>query len=134
MKIRTAAGAAFGVCAVIIIGAVIYNTYGSSEEQDTDGIRTFENYSQIERALSKIKDEEPMVYATGVTEDIAEYDASQPNGAVATAKDAAHSDTYLQVEGIDEADIIKTDGNYIYYTSRLGYDVIIAKAAEGKTE
>ena len=51
-----------------------------------------------------------------------------------SAKEGEHSDTYLQVEGIDEADIVKTDGGYIYYTSRLGYDVIIAKAAEGKTE
>ena len=65
MKIRTAAGAAFGVCAAIIIGAVIYNTYGGSEEQDTDGIRTFKNYSQIERALSKIKDEEPKRFEIG---------------------------------------------------------------------
>ena len=29
-------------------------------------------------------------------------------------KGAAHSDTYKQVEAVDEADIIKTDGRYIY--------------------
>ena len=137
MKIRTAAGAAFAVCAAIVIGAVVYNTYGGNEEQNTDEIRTFESYSQIERVLSKIKEETPMVYATGgtpMTEDIAEYDAAQPNGATAVAKDVDHSDTYLQVEGVDEADIIKTDGKYIYYTSRLGYDVIIAKVTGGKAE
>ena len=28
-----------------------------------------------------------------------------------------HSTTNIQVEGVDEADIVKTDGNYIYYIS-----------------
>ncbi|MBW9220855.1 beta-propeller domain-containing protein, partial [Methanothermococcus sp. SCGC AD-155-M21] len=27
-----------------------------------------------------------------------------------------HSKTNVQVEGIDEGDILKTDGNYIYYS------------------
>ena len=139
MKIRTAAGAAFAVCAAIVIGAVVYNTYGGSDSGVTDGIRTFDNYSQIQKALSDIPEEEPMVYATGggqvnIKEDVAEYDASAPNGAAATAKDAQHSDTYIQVEGVDEADIIKTDGEYIYYTSRLGYDVNIAKVKDGKAK
>ena len=48
------------------------------------------------------------------------------------AKSAEFSDTYIQVEGVDEADIIKTDGKYIYYTSRSSYDVIIAKVQDGK--
>ena len=137
MKIRTAAGAAFAVCAAIVIGAVVYSTYGGSDEQKQDGIRTFENYSQIQQVLSDIVEEEPMVYATGgapVVEDLAEYDASQPNMVGAVEKSSQHSDTYLQVEGVDEADIIKTDGKYIYYTSRLGYDVNIAKVTDGKAE
>ena len=134
MKIRTAAGAAFAVCAAIVIGAVCYNAYGGGEEVDQDGIRTFDSYGQIQKVLSGIKEESPMVYATGgqpMVEDLAEYDAAQPNGMAATAKSAEHSDTYIQVEGVDEADIIKTDGEYIYYTSRLGYDVVIAKVSKG---
>ena len=44
-----------------------------------------------------------------------------------------HSSTYLQVEGVDEADIVKTDGSYIYYVTRNA-EVQIYSASEGKTE
>lgn len=37
-----------------------------------------------------------------------------------------YSKTNIQVEGVDEADIIKTDGEYIYVIS--GQKVVIAKA------
>ncbi|MCR5035144.1 MAG: beta-propeller domain-containing protein [Clostridia bacterium] len=125
MNIRTAAGAAFAVCAAIVIGIVIYYTYGGDETENTDGIRQFNSYSQIQKVLGEIKEENPIVYAMG-GEPVVEEDLA--------VKDAEHSDTYIQVEGVDEADIIKTDGKYIYYTSRLGYDVIIAKVTDGRTE
>ena len=51
-------------------------------------------------------------------------------GASGSGKD--YSATNTQKENVDEADIIKTDGKYIYYTSRLSYDVIIAKVEDGK--
>ena len=136
MKIRTIVGAAFAVCAAIVIGAIAYSNYIGSEKIDGEGIRTFENYGQIQRVLSGIKEEPPIFYATGnePVEDLAEAGPVQPNAAAGTAKGDAHSDTYIQVEGVDEADIIKTDGKYIYYTSRVGYDVVIAKVRGGKAE
>lgn len=48
----------------------------------------------------------------------------------AISKDAAqnHSNTNVQVEGIDESDIIKTDGKYIYLISRIKneFSILIA--------
>lgn len=38
---------------------------------------------------------------------------------------AAHSDTNIQVAGVDEADIVKTDGNYLYHVS--SQKIIITK-------
>ena len=59
------------------------------------------------------------------------------DGASAAAPGAAasgeHSDTYVQVEGVDEADIIKTDGKYIYHVTGEG-EVRIFSAANGKTK
>ncbi len=130
MKLRIIAGAAFAVVAAAVLcfwGLGI----GNSEDENTDGIRTFESYQQIEKVLKDIQESEPVLYATGTLES---EDIAAENSVPSSAKEGEHSDTYLQVEGIDEADIVKTDGGYIYYTSRLGYDVIIAKAAEGKTE
>ena len=45
----------------------------------------------------------------------------------------SHSETYKQVEGVDEADIIKTDGRYIYclYSSSI-YPTISVFTAEGE--
>ena len=136
MKIRAIISAAFAVCAAIVIGAVGYSHFGGGEEQVGDRVRTFENYTQIEQVLSGIKEEPPIVYATGSepVEDLSEAPPLMSNGEAAAEKSAEHSDTYLQVEGVDEADIIKSDGQYIYYTSRMGSGVIIAEVADGKAE
>lgn len=147
MKKRIAAGIAFAVCAAAVIGLLSYDR-SEGGEWNSGEIRVFDNYGQIEKVLGGIKDDEPVVHAMGgdviVEEDIAEAPAGNlaeapatgtgPDGAVegGDAKSAEFSDTYLQVEGVDEADIIKTDGKYIYYTSRLSYDVIIAKVEDGK--
>ncbi|MBR1445291.1 MAG: beta-propeller domain-containing protein [Firmicutes bacterium] len=39
------------------------------------------------------------------------------NAAAESSASADHSSTNTQVEGVDEADIVKTDGEYIYYVS-----------------
>ncbi|MCL2383579.1 MAG: beta-propeller domain-containing protein [Oscillospiraceae bacterium] len=41
-----------------------------------------------------------------------------------------HSTTNIQVEGVDEADIVKTDGNYIYYISNSR--IVIIDASDPK--
>jgi uncharacterized secreted protein with C-terminal beta-propeller domain len=53
-------------------------------------------------------------------------------GGMATGEDGGldYSDTNVQVEGIDEADIIKTDGEFIYVTS--GNHFFIVKAYPGE--
>src|SRR5205823_5430707 len=40
--------------------------------------------------------------------------APSSGGAATPAPAPAHSDTETQVKGVDEADIVKTDGNHIY--------------------
>lgn len=46
---------------------------------------------------------------------------------------ADHSETYLQVDEVDEADIVKTDGKYIYYVTG-DREVVILSAENGKTK
>ncbi|SKA75553.1 Secreted protein containing C-terminal beta-propeller domain [Caloramator quimbayensis] len=41
---------------------------------------------------------------------------------------SGHSNTNVQVEGIDEADIIKTDGKYIYSINQFKNEIIVIKA------
>ena len=59
----------------------------------------------------------------------AKSSASSTTGAAASAD---HSDTYLQVDDVDEADIVKTDGKYIYYVTG-SREVVILSAENGKT-
>lgn len=56
--------------------------------------------------------------------------------AKSTADDSAqtgHSSTYLQVQDVDEADILKTDGEYLYYVNQND-EVLIYSAEEGQTK
>ncbi len=60
--------------------------------------------------------------------------ASIPSTAGTGSSDrTSHSSTYLQVEEVDEADIIKTDGKYIYYVTD-SQEVMIMSADKGRTE
>lgn len=52
--------------------------------------------------------------------------ATQDNSAAADEGFEKHSDTNTQVEGIDEADIVKTDGKYIYYAGSNAVRIIRA--------
>lgn len=116
---------------------------------------TFNNQSEIKNLIDSLdKSETPRdyYYLNGIrgTELVEEAemdagDAAADNAAPATglasseAKSAApgasgaeHSETYLQVDEVDEADIVKTDGKYIYYVTD-SREVVILSADKGKT-
>ena len=52
------------------------------------------------------------------------------NGSAADGESSSHATTNTQVEGVDEADIIKNDGNYIYYLNENR--IIIADCTDSK--
>ncbi|MEN6325184.1 MAG: beta-propeller domain-containing protein [Syntrophomonas sp.] len=49
--------------------------------------------------------------------------------AASTAADGAYSQTNVQVEGVDEADLVKTDGEYIYQVNQQQIIVVKARPA-----
>ncbi|NGM16900.1 hypothetical protein GMI70_02555 [Eggerthellaceae bacterium zg-893] len=61
------------------------------------------------------------------SETAASVSVDAATGAAADAEAPDHSDTNVQVEGIDEGDIVKTDGEYLYRLS-AGQDVVILSA------
>ena len=71
--------------------------------------------------------------------DLVEYESADKGSAAtgsetSTVTDSAnHSETYLQVEDVDEADIVKTDGKYIYYVN-TDREVVILEAKDGETK
>lgn len=68
---------------------------------------------------------------TGVTEGATEDSAAQNSGEYSgPAKGGDYSETNTVVEGVDEADIVKTDGKYIY---RLAGESVKVTKADGTT-
>ena len=116
----------------------------------SDGeLYTFKSLNEIERLLSSM-DESPRfspfrigkgspdaveeALETSTMEDSSLATGEVSSSAAAKSSDTgSHSETYLQVDDVDEADIVKTDGKYIYYVTNKR-EVVILSAKDGKTE
>ena len=124
---------------------------------ETTGLIRFSSYDEVHEAVSQLRSRASRSYGYDVAEE--DWAAALPesagniaygadkvvkNSAAAPSSDDAssnsHSETYKQVDGVDEADIIKTDGRYIYVVEdRYDFDsfesrVAVFKAAPGETE
>lgn len=70
--------------------------------------------------------------ANGAVEEAAVEDMAVATGAAPMEKSAAsHSETNVRQEGVDEADVVKTDGEYIYALQDEGDAIAIIKAEDG---
>ena len=78
-----------------------------------------------------ILDEEVAEDGDFAVEETPESDA--PTGGVPTDT-PEHSDTNNQVSGVQEGDVIKNDGRYIYHLSKDKHMVYIISATDGKTD
>lgn len=82
-----------------------------------------------ELLLNRVKDEEKK-YKTGISFSMKE--SSQENAA-ADKSGSNYSETNVQVQGIDEADTVKTDGSYIYQVVDGKVQIIKAAPADKMT-
>ena len=112
-------------------------------------LSVFHSYGEIKKQLKKLQNESGFGWAssksdglmiteetTANMEDSAMLAAAADTGSAKAelASDAeGHSETYLQVAGVDEADIVKTDGKYIYYVNQNA-EVIILSVENGETQ
>lgn len=145
IAITAAAVAVIAIIVVIIVVVANANPLKAVELPGNLKLRQFETRDQVTKELDrlqkknnqevqKVYDDTVGKFATdaGLSE---EGDAALPNIAgVGEELVEAFSDTFKQVAGVDEADIIKTDGKYIYcidsdYTDR---DVVEIFKADGK--
>ena len=130
--------AAFLLVAVSVFGIINANkgtsatptnvALSAEAASDAAEVKTVESYDDIFGLIETIQTKNGM-YAGGVVMEGALTDSAvAPSAgdaktematqeAAAPAMDAGgdYSETNVQVKGVDEADIVKTDGNYIYY-------------------
>jgi len=117
---------------LILAGAFYYsgrNTIESIYPQGGLDLKTFESYDDLVTFLKESRADGGWGYRNlgGLEMAVAEQ-ASAPSFAKADSGASAdeYSTTNIQVEGVDEADIIKNDGKYIYTVS--GNKVVIVDA------
>ena len=99
----------------LLLGGLVLSSCGVSTPSIDDWlpttIKTISNRQDIENLLSE------NVENRGNFDDIATPGAAENDGQTSSSQTNSFVDTNVQVEGIQEGDIVKTDGNFIYYAS-----------------
>lgn len=99
--------------------------HGYSELNENTAVKTFSSYSEIDDTISELLKQQNN---SGL--DIVKSAA----GDAATENVLTYAQTYKQAENVDEADIIKTDGKYIYHCNDTNGKIIITLADSTKTK
>jgi uncharacterized secreted protein with C-terminal beta-propeller domain len=121
---------------ILIISSVpIYLYLNNPQDAGQIGLNKFSSYDDLKDFLETTSSV-PGSYGFGrggsmlESGDLAMQDANTFSSASSDSKSSAgasdYSDTNIQVEGVDEADIVKTDGEYLYIVS--GCNVTLVKA------
>ena len=112
----------------------IYSTPSSNQDEITEiqALPTAKSYQEIYRLLNNAAENSNYI-SGGFTDTTAMQDVSAETGVVSRAEssksfnsadDVSYSDTNIQVAGVDEADIVKTDGKYIYTLNADGIHIV----------
>ena len=85
----------------------------------------FRKYGLVEKGLD--------TFSFSKSNSAMEAESAADNASSVGSGTSAHSETYKQVEDVDEADIVKTDGEYIYFLDSSDSTLVIYSADNGKT-
>ncbi len=140
---------------LLAVGTVIISHANPNHDQKSnEKLETFSNYKELERFIKAgtnnpsifgirnipmgrhtlwrnnikltVNSDAPAEAYSETQKSPVSYQTPAPTNKETDSKSNEHSSTNVQVKGVDEADIIKNDGEYIYAIS--GENVIIAKA------
>ena len=128
--------AAFAVVVVSLTAVKIYDDRRVKPMGNTnEGIISFSNYQELENLLDERMPEQSSFrfYGLKSLDGTVVMNESAAETATTGATASTYSETYKQVEAVDEADIVKTDGSYIYYINESGDKLLICKAESGET-
>ena len=112
----------------------IYSTPSSDQDEITEiqTLPTAKSYQEIYKLLNNAAGNYNYI-SGGFTDTTAMQELSAETGGVSRAEsskslnnanDVSYSDTNIQVAGVDEADIVKTDGKYIYTLNADGIHIL----------
>ncbi len=134
MKLKSVfVSAAVFVFSLSVSGPLCANA-AEAEKETEDTFVYASDYEQIYEALYALYDAEPsdhLAAVYGSRQNLTEG-ASGEDGIMLLDSAADYSETNLQEAGVDEADIIKTDGDYIYILNREGSFSIVSVVGDQK--
>ncbi len=99
-------------CLTLIIGILSVPKLSTDDTQESASngvLSTFESYEQIKNKVEK--ESEQGIFLYGVNE----YKDSAAGEEISASNN--FGETYVQTDGVDEGDILKNDGTYIYYVA-----------------
>ena len=111
----------------------------AQENEKNEDLPRFENMDQLKEAiLEKQKNSYRKGYTNGIVEDttdgvMAEAKTATDSQTSSDTKNIDYSKTNTQEENVDEADIVKTDGENIYYVTQGVVYIIDAKTLKIKS-
>ncbi|MBR1532101.1 MAG: beta-propeller domain-containing protein, partial [Eubacterium sp.] len=134
-------------CIAIVVGTLAtanvireQKTQKNFQSQAESGIIRFTNYDELKAFSEKMepdsKEAGGVLGHFGVkslyekSESAVDYE-TEKSGEVEVD---SHSETYKQVDGVDEADIVKNDGKYIYVLDQTDNSVAVYSAKNGKAK
>ena len=140
-------------CVAVITGIIVWQ-YGSLHHEMTDSkrmsagnterkiigsrkIRIAESYDEIYKYIKRSQGNEGIaMYVRSGNETSAAADTGSGNETSAAAMDAdgRYSQTNVRQSGVDEGDIAKTDGTYLYVREDNGRTIDIIDAGKGQLE
>lgn len=151
-------GALAAACVVIVAGIAVWQLAGSRQEQqtvttpsdnvisDSKTIATAEDYEQVYRYIEAYQEEfskERGVVTEEYAVDRGDFLTSGSNESAADSKSAVsdyaaltgdYSQTNVRQEGVDEGDVVKTDGRYLYILEDNEQEIAIVDTASGNME
>lgn len=109
---------------------------GKEKISDDKQIASAESYEQIYDYIKEYQDRMEIQERSSTTYDIGsmEMESSEDSAATSGRYSGDYSQTNVRQEGVDEGDIVKTDGRYLYVVEDNGQTVDIVKADGGNLE
>ena len=111
-------------------GAIKLKNEAQFNKNTSNGIVSFTSFDQIKQYNKKFKDnnfftDKYVVYESDMA--VRKNDTAA-DGYNSSQSAKSFAETYKQVEGVDEADIVKTDANYIYWLVDSEGKIVISSA------
>ena len=136
MIIRLCTG--FAACLVLVVGIVFWyrtNTENKARELASRTVHVASSYDEIYKIMSEKATDQSDTYRTKATAKSSSSDSTISSDGVKKKSDSkAYSTPNIQTEGVDEGDVVKTDGEYIYIVNDKKSVVNIVKAQGKETK